>query len=232
MRFCEDCGTLIRVYDYLCPRCGKPVDGSVAESLSKYLTERGYQVEHNNDYLIAKHKVFPHLIMTKLVSSKNELRFEKGNSALTLQQFRLAVSNYLSSMNKNSAGKADSKFTINPSSLNQDVITAFGWHAYLSDEPRHEALVGAAIVWGDDHILRVLELLRNTWPRNPNLDIYVDTVNEDYEWFVNSISNQYYRQRRNSIKEQVEYECKKAFPRSSLVNQSWFGKKHRFIVSY
>lgn len=232
MRFCEFCGTLIRPYDYLCPRCEKPVDGSVAESLSKYLVERGYQVEHNEDYLIAKHKIYPHLIMTKIVSRKEDLNFEKGNLALTLQQFRLAIGNYLSSMNKVSTGKSNSKFTINPASLNQDVITAFGWHADLSDEVRHHALTGAAIVWGEDHILRVLELLRNTWQHNPNLEIYIDTVNEDYEWFCNSISNLHYRHNRNSSREQVEHECRKAFPRSPLINQSLYGKKHRFVVSY
>jgi hypothetical protein len=232
LRFCEVCGTLIREYNYLCPRCGKPVDGSIAESLSKYLLERGYRVEHNEEYLIARHTVFPHLIMAKLVSHGDDLRFEKGNPALTLQQFRLAVSNYLSSMNKNSTDRGGSKSTINPASLNQDVITAFGWHANLMDNTRREALTGAAIVWGEDHILRVLELLKNTWQHNPNLEIYVDTVNEDYEWFSNLISQVHYRKSKNMINEQIEYECRKAFSRSSLVNQSYFGKKHRFVVAY
>jgi hypothetical protein len=196
------------------------------------LLERDYRVEYNKEYLIAKHKIFPHLIMAKLVSHEDNLGFEKGNPALTLQQFRLAISNYLSSMNKNPNGGAGSKFSINPASLNQDVITAFGWHANLSDETRREALTGAAIVWGEDHILRVLELLKNTWQHNPNLEIYVDTVNEDCDWFSRSISSMHYRKGRQIINEQIEFECRKAFHRSSLINQSHYGKKHRFVVIY
>jgi len=87
--------------------------------------------------------------------------------------------------------------------LNSDVLTAFGWHADLPEDIRHDRLIAAEGELGDEHIAKVLAWLRNSWSHHPN-DKFVEhseKAADDYDWFSSNVSytSGYYNARKRAI---------------------------------
>lgn len=73
--------------------------------------------------------------------------------------------------------------------LNQDVLTSFGWHAYLNEDTRQESLLVAENELGESHVANVLIWLKNSWRNNPQrrFEEYYQIASQDYNWFCSNV---------------------------------------------
>ena len=70
----------------------------------------------------------------------------------------------------------------------QGILTNHGWHAYLSDNERHDALIKAIMFHGIDRILGTLQHLchPNRWGSpNSHSHQYLPIVENDIDWIRN-----------------------------------------------
>jgi hypothetical protein len=119
--------------------------------------------------------------------------------------------------------------------LNSDVLTAFGWHADLVEDARHERLIAAEGELGDEHIAKVLLWLRNSWSHHPNYKFveYSESAADDYDWFSSNVTGYsgYYNARKkvNSLLEDQYYRLRRyGLARS----KNELGPLRCFLVTY
>jgi uncharacterized C2H2 Zn-finger protein len=160
--------------------------------LLDFLINRNYDVEAFQDYIVARNK--NRLKDTYLIKIGNSNEYSEysnlTNIIMTLSKFQ----NYINTLGRLGHDKVD--FT----SFRKDVITPFGWHAWLPDNVRHSALDYSLIHFSEHRILHLLFWMKNAWPKNPNLEQYGEIVIGDYRWFERErISTAYHTAKRNLI---------------------------------
>jgi len=95
--------------------------------------------------------------------------------------------------------------------LNTNVLTSFGWHAYLNENLRQERLMDATHELGETHVSNVLLWLKNSWPMNPIMpEEYSFHVSQDYHWFHSNFGdNAYYFRLKNELFLALQSECQR-----------------------
>jgi hypothetical protein len=188
----------------------EPLHGGTSSSFSSvimdnivfFLTNRGYETESFDTYIVAWHKQGFHRLIIKIENSENRGEYQEFETmVLPYYKFRQLIPRLDQAIARLAA---DSELP-DTSQLNTDVITSFGWHAYVDAETRHQALEFASAVWGSSHILNLLGWLRNTWPNNPKLSHYADVAEADYCWFERECYTAGYR-RRKALIEKIRLE--------------------------
>jgi uncharacterized C2H2 Zn-finger protein len=160
--------------------------------LLDFLINKNYDVEAFQDYIVARNKDWlKDTYLIKIGNSNAYLQYSNlTNIIMTLSKFQ----NYINTLGRFGHEKID--FT----SFRKDVITPFGWHAWLPDNVRHSALDYSLIHFPEHRILHLLLWMKNAWPKNPNLDQYGEIVIGDYRWFERErVSTAYHIAKRNLI---------------------------------
>jgi phage FluMu protein Com len=95
--------------------------------------------------------------------------------------------------------------------LNINVLTSFGWHAFLNEDTREECLMAAVNELGETHVANVLLWLKNAWPMNPIMpEEYSFNVSQDYNWFRSNFGeNAYYFRLKSELLYKLQHECQK-----------------------
>lgn len=95
--------------------------------------------------------------------------------------------------------------------LDTNVLTSFGWHAYLKEDVRQESLLAATNELGETRISNVLLWLKNSWPTNPIMpEEYSFHVRQDYNWFRSNLGeNAYYFRLKNELLFDLQRECQR-----------------------
>lgn len=184
----------------------KDIAGAKSE-VTYFLRKLRYEVESDDQYIVARHKDFPDTIFIKLAEHNSYQQYDKMKSIiLTLRRFRSLIIKHLLGLLEQ----------IDSSKLREDVITAFGWHANESDEIRHRALDDASVAWGEQHISKLLKLLLNEWRNHPTNDVYVHMVKDDYDWFDEThIKDSIYTVQKKQLLRELRSECENVLPRAS-----------------
>jgi Cft2 family RNA processing exonuclease len=74
--------------------------------------------------------------------------------------------------------------------LATDIITSLGWHSWLPENVRHDALRKAVEVYEFPHVWRELQLLQNFWSKKASHSIYADIAKDDRLWLENKYGGQ------------------------------------------
>ena len=147
----------------------------------------GFSMEEHEDYIVAdRFREFGPAIrlFISLQDKKNSLFKKYIDEKITIvfhaSKFRQRLRNLLDWW--------FSLHTIHAGELGTNVLTHFGWHAYLTEDIRQEALVSATNELKEQHVTDVLLLLKNWWPNNPNIpEEYSFNVSQDYVWYRSNI---------------------------------------------
>jgi hypothetical protein len=101
--------------------------------------------------------------------------------------------------------------------LGTDVLTAFGWHAYLDQGARQNALERCLVGLSTGHILGVLQWLKVA----KQTEQFRPVVEKDYRWFLESYCADGFPQklRREHLREQLEFELERISMENSAVRR-------------
>jgi hypothetical protein len=189
--------------------------------IQKTLSLLGFQVEKGEDFVLAKRKRTDGMSFGLFMSVK-------PTENIGLREYlktKVAPIFHILDFDKRLRRLVDwwlKPPRLRPDELDVNVLTSFGWHSYLSEDIRQEALTLAAYGLNGTRVTRLLNFLKNTWPKNPNMPMeYSFNVKRDYDWFYENFGDNI---RRYHLKKRfllaLQDECRKHIQekRITLVN--------------
>lgn len=174
------------------------------------LISNGFSVEVCENYIFAKRNCEGRLPLSLFISVQKKesplvCRYAESKIAMIchITKFRERLSSlkyWFFYRNRNPIDQLDT-----------DVLTSFGWHAYLNENVRRECLLNAMSVLGETRVANVLLWLKNTWPNNPIMpEEYSFNVAQDYDWVRSNFEeNIHYYRLKNELLHTLQYECQR-----------------------
>jgi hypothetical protein len=119
--------------------------------------------------------------------------------------------------------------------LNTDVLTSFGWHAYLNEDTRQDSLLAATNELRETHVAKVLLWLKNSWPMNPNMpEEYSFHVSQDYNWFRSNVGeNRSYFRLKQKLLITLQIECRRLVREANIdLSEHTKSIERFFLITY
>lgn len=116
--------------------------------------------------------------------------------------------------------------------LRTNVLTAFGWHAYLNEDIRQDSLLAAVNELGGTHVSKVLLWLKSSWPTNPIMpEEYSLNASQDYSWFCSSVvENTVYFRLKRKLLTTLQTECRRLAKEGKIEFSEHTGSIERFYM--
>ncbi|MGA3111147.1 MAG: hypothetical protein ABSE15_03845 [Candidatus Bathyarchaeia archaeon] len=159
--------------------------------ICSFLESSSYEVRSFDNFIVARPKKLGKIYLIKIENAEGYTQYNKMTTVvMTSNRFKT----YVNKLGRLKISRA------NVTGLRRGVITPFGWHAWELKSVRYPALDYASIYEGEECIFHLLGWMRNTWPKNSNLDQYGDVVKSDYKWFeMERVSASYNKGKRELI---------------------------------
>ena len=190
-----------------------------------FLKRWGYKCETYEQYILARHENLSHTVFVKLAEPSRYRQYDRVKTIiLTPRKFKETILRAIVLLFKPSR--------INASKFNTDVITRFGWHIALNDQKRHEALEASSGFFGEDHILRLLNLLQNEWKNHPTHNVYKNVIKSEYDWFRRThVEDFVYVAQKSRLIAELNSEYEHTFLRASSSKTRKYKINNWFIIA-
>ena len=150
----------------------------VASDIPRLMSEYGFELNVQRNFIEALHKESGNKILIALSSTANQFEpyMRVQGAVVDFARFK-TITRRLSSLwkHKMDARRGDAE-------LGTEVIVSYGWHSNLSPEVRRKALEDAMETYQYSHILHILRMLENYWGKRESYKKYSVVARADREW--------------------------------------------------